>query len=106
MDQGADELPVPLDVVPQAGAAVLPELGAVWVDELRSVRQPVDEVERGVAKRMGERVTERGSAPELDEQVGDAAPRQSAPEHAGEECDRYGCEGDEEDVEELIRRLL
>ena len=53
------------------------------------VRKPVDEVERRVAERVREGVAERGAAAELDEQVGDADPREPAAEHAGEEGDRH-----------------
>ena len=106
VDERADELAVPPHVVPQADAVVAGERGAVGQDELLALGQPVDEVERRVAEGVGERVPQRNTAAELDEQVGDAAAREAAAEDAGEERHRHERERDEEDVVQRLGGVL
>ena len=106
MDQRADELPVSPHVVPQPRAVVASERAAVREDELLSIGQPVDEVERGVSERVSDCVAERSAVTELDQQVGDTDAGEPAAEDAREERHRHEREGDEEDVIERFCRVL
>ena len=106
VDERADELPVPAHVVPQTDAVVTGKRGAVGQYQLLALGQPVDEVERRVAEGVGERIPQRNTAAELDEQVGDAAAREAAAEDAGEERHRHERERDEEEVVQRLGGIL
>ena len=79
---------------------------AVGQYQLLALGQPVDEVERRVAEGVGERIPQRNTAAELDEQVGDAAAREAAAEDAGEERHRHERECDEEEVVQRLGGIL
>ena len=74
------------------------ELTSLLVDPCLVLRRPVRELERRVAERVGERVSQWLAVPERDRQVCDARTREPRSQDSGEERERHQGERDERHV--------
>ena len=92
MEERCDAAPITRDVARDARPTLVVELVAVVPDEVVALGQPVDDLERRVAERSRDRVTQALAATECEQQVGDRGARELATQHSGEERDRDGAE--------------
>ena len=86
--------------------ALLDERLAVGGDVTAGLRQPVGDLDRGIAECLSDRIPDRRSSCECEEDVSDARSCQPAAQDAREKRNRHERERDEEDVVERLRRIL
>ena len=95
MQERGHTAPVPAHVAGGTRASLVVEGIAVDPDEALALRQPVDDVERRVLERAGDRVAKRRPAAELEQQLAGGRPGETAAQHPDEEGERNGEEGRE-----------